>query len=173
MVRALVACVLIGGASTARADEVTLASAHARHSTTLYLASAWTPGPSVPVRIGADAALRLHRGYFAVEARGGAGGVASVSALGSQFQGHLGLSVGGAFPVGERVVFAPMASYDVFGIWESQGARFAVHYVAFEVPVAIRFERVVLEPFLQLGIARYQGATDPLVVIGPRIGLVF
>ena len=44
--------------------------------------------------------------------------------------------------------------------------------VSLEIPVSIRFERVVLEPFVQLGFARYQGATDPVVVIGPRIGFV-
>ena len=96
----------------------------------------------------------------------------SVTALGSQLQGHIGIGVGAALPAGNRVVFSPMAAYDVFGVWESHGASFVIHYVSLEVPVSIRFERVVLEPFVQLGFARYQGATDPVVVIGPRIGFV-
>ena len=169
--RALVIGVVLTSIAVARpacADDAT----DTKDTTTLYLATAWSPGPTVPVRIGLDGALRLHRGYLAVETRLGLGGAASLTALGSQLQGHIGLGVGVALRANDRVTFAPMVAYDVYGIWERYGASFAIHYVSLEVPASISFGRDVLEPYVQLGIARFQGATDPVVVVGPRIGFV-
>jgi len=177
-VRALVIGVVLTSIAVSRpacADDVPDATTQPKanpDTTTLYLATAWSPGPTVPVRIGFDGALRLHRGYLAVETRLGLGGAASLTALGSQLQGHIGLGVGVVLRANDRVTFAPMVAYDIYGIWERYGASFAIHYVTLEVPASISFGRVVLEPFVQLGIARFQGATDPVVVVGPRIGFV-
>lgn len=174
MTRALVVASLLGVLGTARADDTTLARAHVRHATTAYLSTSWSPGPTVPIRIGVEGALRLHRGSVAIEGRVGLGGAGSVTALGTLLAGHVGVSVGGAIALSGRIVLAPMVSYDVFGEWERDGASFAVHYVTLLVPLSIVLERgVVIEPFVQVGAARYQGATDPAVVIGPRLGIVF
>ncbi|MDX2091124.1 MAG: hypothetical protein SFX73_24905 [Kofleriaceae bacterium] len=175
MVRALLAAGVLVVASTASAeDEVELARGYVDHSTTIYLANTWTPGPTIPVRIGLEGAARLTRSKLAFEARVGLGGVASLNALGSELHGHFGLSIGVALPLTNRLAMTPMVGYDVFALWEKEGGNFAVHYVMAEIPLSILvFEHVMIEPFIQLGIARFQGATDPAVVIGPRIGLTF
>jgi hypothetical protein len=177
MVRALLVVLVLAG--TADAEDKTeheaedLATAYVNRSMTLYLANTWTPGPTVPVRIGVEGAIRMQRSKLAAEARIGVGGVASLNALGSEMHGHFGLGLGAALPLTSRLVLTPMVAYDVFGLWEKEGGSFAVHYVTAEIPLSIVFENVVLEPFLQLGIARFKGATDPAVIIGPRIGFVF
>lgn len=178
MVRAwLVAGVLMMAGTVAAEDEkptVDLATAYSNRAMTIYLTNTWTPGPTIPVRIGVEGAIRMNRGKLATEARAGLGGVASLNALGSELHGHFGLSIGAALPLGSRLVVTPMVGYDVFALWEKEGGSFAVHYVTAEIPLSILlYEHVVLEPFIQLGIARFQGATDPAVIIGPRIGLVF
>lgn len=175
MIRALLAGCLLGHLGTANAEDAppTPARGFARSSTTIYLSNTWSPGPTVPIRIGVDGALRAHRGLLALEARAGAGGAGSVTGLGGFGSGHLGGSIGSAIPFGRRVVITPMLAYDVFAEWERDGASLAVHYVTLQLPVSIVLDRgVVLEPFLQAGVARYQGATDPVIVIGPRIGIL-
>lgn len=150
------------------------ASRHARHSTTLYLSSAWSPDPTVPIRGGAEAAVRVHRRGYALEVRLGAGGAGSVVGLSGHFTGHTGASVGGAIAIGDHVVLAPMLAYDAFLEWEHRGADFVVHYITLELPVSIVFDRgVVLELLLQGGVAKYHGATDPAFILGPRIGIAF
>ena len=172
MARAIVIGCLVGLVAVARAEDP-LSDEHARSSTTLYLASAWSPGPTVPIRIGADGALRIHQWHIALEARLGIGGAGSLTGFGMQVAGHVGASLGVAVAAGERVVLSPMFAYDAFAIWEKGDGTSLVHYVTIEVPVSIILRRgVVLEPFAQVGIARYQGATDPVFVIGPRIGII-
>jgi hypothetical protein len=107
------------------------APAHAQRSTTVYLSSVWSPGPTVPIRIGADGVVRTHRRGFALEARLGLGGAASVNGLGGQFAVHGGLAIGGALALGPRVVLAPMIAYDAFAEWEWYGAKVTVDYVTF------------------------------------------
>lgn len=173
MSRAIVIGCMVGLAAPANADE-SRARDHAQSSATLYLASTWSPSPTVPIRIGVDGAFRMHHNRLALEARVGLGGAGSVTAIGMQMAGHLGASVGFALTAGDRVVLSPMLAYDVFALWEHEGATVTVHYATIELPVAIVLDRgVVLEALAQLGLARYQGATDPAVVIGPRIGIVF
>lgn len=163
---------LVAQLASARADDVRLSDAHARRSATLYLASAWSPGPTVPIRIGADVALRLHS-RIALEFRLGLGGAGSVVGLASQIAWHAGIGAGVALPIGSRVVLAPMLAYDYFGMRDASGRLFAVHEATVELPVAIVLARgAVLEPFVQVGMSRYSGATDWAVVVGPRIGLV-
>ncbi|MDB4957400.1 MAG: hypothetical protein JWO36_4969 [Myxococcales bacterium] len=159
------------GPAVATADG--LAKAHARSSATLYLASPWSPGPMVPIRIGVEGALRIHHSHFAVEARLGVGTAASIMAFTGQVSGHAGGALGLAFSAGERVVISPMVAYDVFSTWEDGNASVVIHYASLEVPVAIIIgRRVVLEPFLQVGVARFRGTNDPVIVIGPRIGII-
>jgi hypothetical protein len=149
------------------------APAHARRSTTVYLSSAWSPGPTVPIRIGADGVVRTHRRGFALEARLGLGGAASVVGLGGQFAVHGGLALGGAFALGRRVVVAPMIAYDAFAEWEWYGAKVTVDYVTLELPISIVLDRgVVIEPFVQAGFSSFRDVHDPVIVIGPRLGIV-
>lgn len=174
MIRAIVIGGLLGLAGIASADGASPARAHARSSTTLYLASAWSPGPTVPIRLGVEGAVRFHHGNFALETRLGLGGAGSVTALSSRLAAHAGGSLGLALPVSGRVVIAPMLAYDWFAEWEYEGTSLSVHYVTLEVPIAIVLDRgVILEPFVQAGIARFHGATDPVLVIGPRLGIAF
>jgi len=180
MRRAVVVAGVLGLVGVARAEEAAPreedgpARRHARHSTTLYLSVPWSPDPTVPIRGGADAALRVHRRGYAVEGRLGAAGAGSVVGLSGHFSGHLGASVGGAIPIGDHVVIAPMLAYDAYLEWERRGANFWVHYITFELPISLVLERgVVLELFLQGGAAHYFDATDPAFVAGPRIGIVF
>lgn len=169
----LVIAWLVAALGSAAADEAPSADRHAKGSATLYLGSMWSPGPTVPIRIGVEGALRLHAGHLAIETRFGAGGSGSVTAFSSLFGAHLGGSVGFAFALGNRLTFSPMIGYDVFGLWEKEGATFAVHYATLQLPLAILIaRRVVLEPHVQLGFARFHGATDPVVIVGPRIGIV-
>lgn len=171
-VRRIVIGCLVARLGVAHADDVSLAGAHARHSTTLYLATAWSPGPTVPIRIGAEAALRVQR-RIALELRIGAGGAGSVLGISSQLAWHGGLSAGVAVPIGSRVVLAPMVAYDYYGLRNADGRLFAVHEATVELPIAIVLARgAVLEPFVQAGLSRYSGSTDWTIVVGPRIGLV-
>lgn len=156
----------------ARADDARLSDAHARDSTTLYLASTWSPGPTVPIRIGADAAVRFQR-RFALELRLGVGGAGSVLGISSQVAWHAGLSAGVAVPIGGRVVLVPMIAYDYHGLRDADGRLFAVHDATIELPIAIVLARgAVLEPYAQVGLSRYSGSTDWAIVVGPRIGIV-
>ena len=165
---------MLGLAGVASADDASSARAHARSSTTVYLASPWSPGPTVPIRLGVEGAVRFHRGNFALEMRLGLGGAGSVTALSSRLAAHAGGSLGLALPVSGHVVIAPMLAYDWFAEWEHAGASFSVHYVTLEVPISIVLDRgVVIEPFVQAGVARFHGATDPVLVIGPRLGIAF
>lgn len=163
---------LIAQLGVARADDARLSEAHARDSTTLYLAGTWSPGPTVPIRIGADAALRYqHR--FALELRLGMGGAGSVLGISSQLAWHAGLSAGVALPIGSRVVLVPMIAYDYHGLRDADGRIFAVHEATLELPIAIVLARgAVIEPYVQAGVSRYIGSTDWAVVVGPRIGIV-
>jgi hypothetical protein len=171
MFKAMTIVCLVGLAGVAAADGP--AQAHARSSATLYLASPWSPGPMVPIRIGVEGALRIQHAHIALEARLGVGSAASIMAFSGQVSGHAGASLGLAFSAGERVVISPMVAYDVFSTWEDGNANVVVHYATLEVPVAIIIgPRVVLEPFLQVGVARFMGANDPVIVIGPRIGII-
>lgn len=173
MTRALLLGALLGLVGVANAEPGD-ADAYAKHSTTLFLGNQWSPGPTVPIRVGADATLRFHRHHVAIEARLGFGGVGTLTGFASQFGGHFGASIGFAVSPARRIVLAPMLAYDVFGLWEQGGATFAVHYATVEVPLTIVIARhVVLEPYVQLGIARFHGATDPAIIFGPRIGIVF
>lgn len=173
MARARMVVVVLGLVGIASADERPDARAHAQRSTTLYLSTPWAPGPTVPIRIGVEGVMRVHRGHLAMEARFGAGGAASVLGLGGQYAAHGGVGLGGALSLGERVVLAPMVGYDVFVEWEQYGGSVVVQYLTVEVPVAILLGRgVVLEPFVQVGVARYEGSDDPALVIGPRLGIV-
>lgn len=169
---AVLAIALIVAAAPARAEPER--PDHAESSTTVYLSSAWSPGPTVPIRIGVDAVLRAIRNHFAFEVRLGAGGAASVIGLGGILTGHVGLSIGAALPVRRSVVLTPMVAYDGFGEWEQHGATVTVSYFTFEIPLSIVLDRgVVIEPFLQVGFARYQSVFDPVVIAGPRLGIVF
>lgn len=173
MIRALVFGALLGLVGTANAEPPD-AGGHARSSTTLYLASQWSPGPTVPIRIGIEAAVRSHHRHIALEGRFGVGGAGTVTGFASLFSGHVGASIGFAVSPARRLVLAPMLAYDAFGLWEEGGAMFAVHYLTVEVPLAILIHPgVVLEPFVQIGVARFHGANDPAIVFGPRVGIVF
>jgi hypothetical protein len=157
---------------TARGENAAPAPGHARHSTTLYLSTPWSPDPTVPIRGGADAAVRVHRRNVALEARLGAAGAGSVVGLSGHFAGHLGASLGGAIPISDHVVLAPMLAYDAYYEWEQRGAELWIHYITLELPIAIVLRRgVVLELLLQGGAAHYLGATDPAFVAGPRLGI--
>jgi hypothetical protein len=170
MFNAITIVCLVGLAGVATAEGP--AKAHARSSATLYLSSPRGPGPIVPIRIGVEGALRIQHAHVALEARLGAGSAASIMAGASQASGHAGGSLGLAFSVGERVVISPMAAYDLFSTWDGSG-NVVVHYASLEVPIAIVIgRRVVLEPFLQVGVTRFMGTSDPLIVVGPRIGII-
>lgn len=173
MTRALVLGSVVAFAGVASADDTRIADAHADSSTTLFLGSMWSPGPTVPIRIGAEAALHVNYRHIALEARGGFGGAGTINGFGSQISWHLGAGAGVALATGKYVVISPMAAYDYFGTRDSDGTTVNVHYLTLELPAAIVLGRgVVLEMVAQLGMARYQGATDPAIVIGPRIGVV-
>lgn len=177
---AVVAGVVVGLASTADAEDaarededVAPAREHARRSATLYLGTTWAPGPTVPVRGGFDAAMRLQSRGFAVEARVGFGTAASSLGLSAHMTAHAGGSIGGVLALGRHVVLAPMLAYDGFLEYEHYGGRVWVHEATVALPVAIVLRRgVVLEAFVRAGFSRYYGATDHALVIGPRIGLV-
>ena len=174
MTRELVLGILIGALGFANADDAAPSRELARKSTTLFLGTTWTPGPTVPIRIGAEAALRVQRAHLAFEVRFGAGGAGSLNALGSVFGGHVGGGLGAALPLGAHVVITPMFGYDVFAMFDVGGAAFLVHHVTFDLPLAIVLRRgVAIEVFTQAGVARYNGMTDPALVVGPRIGIVF
>jgi hypothetical protein len=173
MSRALVFGSVIALAGVASADDTRFSDAYADGSTTLFLGSMWSPGPTVPIRIGAEGAVRVNYKHIAFEARGGFGGSGTINGFGSQIAWHLGAAAGVALATGKYVVISPMASYDYFGTRDSDGTTVNVHYLTLELPLAIVLGRgVVLEAVAQLGMARYQGATDPAIVIGPRIGIV-
>jgi len=188
MTRALAFAVLVGLVATAHADDDAPARAHAddaagddaparahaRHSTTLYLGSMWAPGPTVPIRVGVEAALRMQRAHLAFELRLGGGGAGSVTGFGSVFGWHVGGGLGAALPLGGHVVVTPMLAYDVFGLIDADGASFPVHYMTLAVPVSLVVRRgALIELFAQAGLARYNGATDPAIVVGPRVGIAF
>jgi hypothetical protein len=159
--------------AVATADNRSLAAGHARSSATLYLTGAWSPGPMVPIRVGTDAAVRLHASNLALEVRLGAGSAATVAGLGSLVAGHAGVSLGGSFALHNRVAVAPMFAYDGFRMWEPGDVEITVHYGTVLVPITIVLRRgVVLEPFVQVGLARFRGTSDPVLVIGPRLGVV-
>lgn len=171
---AAVAGVLLSLAGAAAADDTSPAREHARSSTTLYLSTTWSPAPTVPIRAGVDSALRLHHKGMAAEMRLGVGIAASALGLAAHGIAHGGFSLGGAFPLGSRVVVAPMLSLDAFVDLERFGRNVWVHYATIAMPLSIVFERgMVIELFVQAGYARYYGTTDPAIVAGPRIGLVF
>lgn len=179
---AAVAGVVVGLTATANAEDATREDAtedvapareHARRSATLYLGTTWAPGPSVPVRGGVDAALRLHGRGIAVEARVGVGSAASSLGLSAHVTAHAGASIGGALALGPHVVIAPMLAYDGFLEYEHYGGRVWVHEATFALPVAVVLRRgVVLEAVVRAGYSHYYGATDFALVVGPRIGLV-
>lgn len=174
MTRAAAAVAVMGLAGAARADDGTPASEHARHSTTLYLSTTWSPDPTVSIRAGIDTALRLHRGHIALETRLGFGVAASPLGLGGHAIAHGGLSLGGAFSIGRHVTVAPMLAYDAFAEIERYGSDVWTQYATVALPVSLVLERrVVVELLVQAGVAHYLGATDPALVAGPRIGLVF
>ncbi len=173
MTRVMVLAVLVALAHSAKADPPD-AGDYAEHSTTLFLGNQWSPGPTVPIRVGIEAAMRWNLNHIAIEGRAGAGGAGTITGFASLFAGHLGASIGYAASPARRLVLTPMAAYDVFGMWEQGGAAFAVHYFTVEVPLTIIIDRhVVLEPVVQLGWVRHHGATDPTIIFGPRIGIVF
>jgi hypothetical protein len=164
---------LVAFAAVADADDGSLAQRHARSSATVYLTSAWSPGPTVPIRVGTDAAARLHARNLALELRLGVGSAATVAGLGSLVAGHAGASLGAGFALHRRLALAPMLAYDGFRMWQDGGTRITVHYATVIIPITIVLRRgVVLEPFIQAGIARYGGTSDPVLVVGPRIGVV-
>ena len=173
MTRALVIGALVALAGTAKADPPD-ADAMAERSRTLFLGNQWSPGPTVPIRVGVEAAMRWTLNHVAIEGRAGVGGAGTITGFASQFGGHLGASIGFAVSPARRIVLTPMLAYDVFGLWEQGGASFGVQFFTVEVPLSIVvYEHVVLEPYVQLGFARYHGATDPAIIFGPRIGIVF
>jgi hypothetical protein len=173
MTRALSVLIVVGVIRIASADDAPPSQELARHSTTLFLGTTWSPGPTVPIRVGGEAALRVQRARLAFEARFGAGGAGSVIAASSVFNWHVGAGLGVALTLGGHVVLTPLVGYDLFGMLDGGGARFAVHYFTLGLPVAIALRRgVVLEVFTQVGATRGTGIGDVAIVVGPRIGIV-
>ena len=163
-------------ATTSRADDLDPdAAAYARRSTTVFLSTELVPLPTVSAHGATDVTLRFHRfGGLAFATRLGAAYAYSPLGGGDLLGVHTGLAVGYSFPLGRRLALTPMAAGDMFGYWESGGVVGLMALRAtVEVPLSILvFPHVVLEPFIQIGIAAIRGTPDFAFVFGPRIGIV-
>lgn len=172
--RCVVAVAIAALASTAHADDASPAREHVHSSATLFVGTTWSPGPTVPIRGGVDSALRLHARGLALEARLGIGIAASANGLSAHMTAHGGFSVGWALALGRHVVVAPMLAYDAFLEHEQYGGNTWVHEATIALPIGFVLERgVVIEAYLRGGVSHYYGSTDPAIVVGPRIGIVF
>lgn len=166
----ILGCVL-GLAGTARADEAN-ACAYAADSLTMFFASELSPLPTISGRVGVEGGVRLHRDHVAIEARLGVAGAFSATIGGLELGYRAGASIGYAFAVARRVALEPMAGYDVLVL--SDETTTVIQRVTVELPVSIvLYPHVVLEPYGQLGLARSHGTSDLVLVVGPRLGVVF
>ncbi len=172
--RCAVAVAIAALAPTAYADDVSPAREHVHSSTTLFVGTTWSPGPTVPIRGGVDSALRLHARGLALEARLGIGIAASANGLSAHMTAHGGFSLGWAFALGPHVVVAPMLAYDAFLEHEQYGGNVWVHEATVALPIGFVLERgVVIEANVRVGLSHYYGSNDLAIVLGPRIGIVF
>jgi hypothetical protein len=151
------------------------ARAYAHSSTTLLVSTDLSPLPTVGGQLELDATLRVHHRGFAAEVRLGIAAAFSVVAGSDLYGARIGGGVGYAFPIGCRLLLAPMAAYDVMAYRETGGASTQIlQRVTIELPLSIvLFPHVVFEPYVQAGVMYVGGNRDAVLVVGPRLGVVF
>ena len=144
-------------------------------SLSIFTDAELTPQPTVPGRVDLAAGVRWHHRHLAIEGRAGGGAAFTARAGGYVLGARAGVSIGAALPLGRRVAIEPMLAYDLFALWQptSGSSSPIVQQIGIAAPLTILvFHHVAVEAFVELGLARYRGTNDLVVLAGPRIDIV-
>ena len=172
---AIVVTAIVTHPGGAHADPPRTACAYAAHSLTVFAETELAPLPTIAGRVDLEAGARWHHRWVAVEARAGGGTGFTTRGGGYMLGGRIGVSAGAALPLTPRLSVEPMLAYDLFVLWQPTSGSIAqvVHQVGVATPVTIQlYPHVAIEAFVELGLARYRGSSDLLIVAGPRLAVV-